>query len=909
VSLLAHSIGHDHLGNLAGGLALLALGVTAAAIAAWLLWIVARGESSSAAIERRRRFWIVIPLAWLSEAGLLWLAATAVRNGRTGLAWSLGGLALIVLLATIALLAFFSAYSYNSMTELLPSGGLIALSEASLGWLTVDFAGEGGLVFAGLLGGLALALLLFALLMIASSGSAASSRLEFVAIGALFVVPVASLGAVAGKLAVDGRAGFALLVGGVAIVGLLVSAGVMLKIGSGDPVKILRGLARRAALVQLPSFEAAPPGGGVSLLGRLAGLSVALGTVAWAAFRGHGSHAFAIVGVLAGVAGLSVAAAVLLLLQGIALTWLRPGSPAQLVNRVAADTWQEADDYLTQEQERERDLASAEAGRGSPTERERYYRERMGRDPYLRERMGRDPHFRERMAHDPQFRERMERDPHFREFYFGERMERDPHFRERMERDPYLRERMERDPYLRDRITQDPDLGEYLAWQARQENAVIHSLNPLRLLARPLDPPAAVQANVAATRDTGLVMDTIWPQMQLVVPPQVQRDLRRQDRKIASLRLTAASALTTAGAWAFLAEAVVKTAPGAGMLTLLLAGPLVIALFAVLLARPTVVEAYLRRGDAVRTYRFDLAKAMHLPLPATEAGFIALARTLTSGLRRFDQRLASYTAEPGVAQPDLSGLGQNIAASVSQQAVREVSNLLARQQSELSRLLGEQHQQLSLLLPTGRLSRADLTRLAEDIAQRASDPVSAELIRHFAGLQGDFNAQMREAIKAGIEETVLGPPLTNFTGYLMIGLDTPDDGAPPQSADGVITAPPGQRVRLVMSVVRDVRASAVASVIESGPDRPFFIVQPVVIEGGRTDRVAEFNAIVDSASLTPLPQRKNMRVGDKVETTFAFRLPAEEGQHEAWFQLYQAGRLIQVVAVRIDAKSSPAVTE
>ena len=42
----------------------------------------------------------------------------------------------------------------------------------------------------------------------------------------------------------------------------------------------------------------------------------------------------------------------------------------------------------------------------------------------------------------------------------------------------------------------------------------------------------------------------------------------------------------------------------------------------------------------------------------------------------------------------------------------------------------------------------DLARLARDIAQRASDPVSAELIRHFAGLQQDFNEQiLRGAVR------------------------------------------------------------------------------------------------------------------------------------------------------------------
>lgn len=938
VDLLTHGMPHVQVGALAGGLALLAVAVPAVGTAVWLTWIVLRGESPNAAIERRRRFWIVIPLAVLSEAGLLWLAASAVRSGNAGLAWSLGGVAVIVLVAAIALVSLFNDDDLELLTELLPVGALIVLAEASFGWLTADFAGEGNLLAAGLLAALTLALLLVALWVLAIGWSSVSYDWEPLVIWALFLVPVAGLVTVAVKLAVDGRSGFALLVGGVAFADLVVTLLVVMEIGPGDVLDVAGELRARAIRLQLSTSQAAPPGGGVSLLARLAGLAVPLGTLAWAVVRVHGTDALTVVSVLAGIAGLSIAAAVLLLVQGVALAWLRPGAPAALIARVAMNTWTAAEAYVAEEEHREASQAGPDEG--WRLDRDPVFRELMENNSYFRDRMEMDHGFWEEVAYRSYLRYQMMRDPEFRprleypEFRY--RMEHDRYFREESEeeylrhlrRDPSLRERFERnfsravqrDPYLRERSARGypggsrGSFGERLGGPLPREPAERGQFEPsadpgpLHLLARPLDPPAAVRANVAVTRDTGLVVDTIWPSMELVLPPTARLDLARQDRKIGSLRLVAASALATTAGWAFLAESVARMAPGGGTLALLLTGPVVVALAAVWLARRMVVGAYVRRGDAVRIYRFDLARAMHLPLPANEAGLLALARTLGGGLRRLDQRLTSYAAESSVVQPDLSGLGDKIAASVSQRTAQEIGELLTRQQAELSRLLGERYEQLRRLLPAGRLEPDDLARLARDIAQRASDPVSAELIRHFAGLQQDFNEQMHGALRTAIEETVLGPPLTNFTGYLMIGLDSLDDEPSLRTADGVITAPPGHRVNLVMSVVRDLRASVVASVIESGPDRPFFIVQPVIIEGGRTSQVADFNAVVDSASLTPLPQRKNMVVRDKAESSFAFQLPTQEGQHEAWFQLYQAGRLIQVVAVRIDTTTAPAVT-
>jgi hypothetical protein len=38
------------------------------------------------------------------------------------------------------------------------------------------------------------------------------------------------------------------------------------------------------------------------------------------------------------------------------------------------------------------------------------------------------------------------------------------------------------------------------------------------------------------------------------------------------------------------------------------------------------------------------------------------------------------------------------------------------------------------------------------------------------------------------------------------------------------------------------------------------------------------------------------------ETVFSFRMPDQVGRHEIWFQLYQGGRLVQAVAVHVQAR-------
>jgi hypothetical protein len=203
-----------------------------------------------------------------------------------------------------------------------------------------------------------------------------------------------------------------------------------------------------------------------------------------------------------------------------------------------------------------------------------------------------------------------------------------------------------------------------------------------------------------------------------------------------------------------------------------------------------------------------------------------------------------------------------------------------------------------------------MTALAREVAGRAAGPVAEglkdHLKNHLTELHRQFDRDVRAAIHSSVKESVAGPTLSNFVGYLAIELDR---GQQEVRADGgTVTAPAGQRVKLFVSVVRDPRARDLPSVVESPPGRDFFVFEPVRVEGGRDSRTVSFDAMADSSTLTPLPQRRNLLVENEQQTAFEFRLPEEEGGHEVWFQLYQAGHLVQVVALKVEVQAPAGAT-
>ncbi|QQM41413.1 hypothetical protein [Streptomyces liliifuscus] len=421
-------------------------------------------------------------------------------------------------------------------------------------------------------------------------------------------------------------------------------------------------------------------------------------------------------------------------------------------------------------------------------------------------------------------------------------------------------------------------------------------------LTHPLQSAAVLEIHHRTAAATGLAIDEVWSRLALIVPDQAGSQAQRRERNVLAWRLVVASALCTAGVWLVIA----LTGVGGfdlegGSPALLVAGPLLVAAVALRQARSAVIDMYAAKAEAVRLYRYDLARSLRLPVPDDDTGMIRLASELSGS--DDDPYLNPYPypehrpSPPGAADP--SRLAADVAALVRgdiradvRQAVRDEYASLVRQNPARA-----------------ELAAPDLAQLARDIAESAAEPVSAHLKSHLTDLQQKFHQDVRATIRSSLEESVSGAPLTNFVGYLAIELDrSAQEGgeqSPVRAEGGTIKAPAGRRVDLVVSVVRDPRAQTLASVVASRPGTDFFVFEPVRVEGGRDAETVSFDAMADSSTLTPLPQRKNLLVTDERQTAFGFRLPAEAGSHEVWVQLYQAAHLVQVVALKIEAEAAP----
>ncbi|WP_155060052.1 hypothetical protein [Streptomyces blattellae] len=395
----------------------------------------------------------------------------------------------------------------------------------------------------------------------------------------------------------------------------------------------------------------------------------------------------------------------------------------------------------------------------------------------------------------------------------------------------------------------------------------------LQRLARPLLSSAATAVHRRTVLDTGLAIDEIWPRIELVTPDQVRRQLERGERGVLGWRITIASAVCTAGAWLFVALT------GLGGFRLsdasiapLVVGPLLVAAVALMQGRKLLVQVSKAKADAVEIYRYDLAKRLHLSVDRdrSDPAMILLAAELSG------RPLHPSERRPPTESPTESPTG-----------------LLRR--SELETLTADVAERVR------RDVRTEVRQaLREEEYRSLAEPISTRLKDHLTDLQRTFHQEIRAAIRSTLEDSMTGPPLTNFAGYLAIEVDRSEqDGELPsvRTEGGTIKASAGRRVELSVVVVRGERSPVVAS----PPGGDFFVSEPVRVEGGRDAPVVSFDALVDSSTLTPLPQRRNLLVEDEQRTSFAFRLPEEDSSHEVWIQLYQAGHLVQVVALKIEA--------
>lgn len=427
---------------------------------------------------------------------------------------------------------------------------------------------------------------------------------------------------------------------------------------------------------------------------------------------------------------------------------------------------------------------------------------------------------------------------------------------------------------------------------AHYRTGVLTTGGPLRAVVRPLDTPGAAEVNLATTRKTGLIIDIIWPRIKLVTPPEVLREIDQPAKRVALLRCTVASAICATLALPLAALLYGRSILSASDFLLLATGPSTVALLTLVLARNQMTHAYQRRAEAVEIYRFDLVNEMHLPSPQTNAEFMSLAPILM-GKKQVEYEGKYESASSGSVN-DVRGVLQDFAEGITSQVMQQIDSVMRteRKRRERERIMV-------------RLEDQQLAVLAEETARHAKEPLNDHLIRYLDTQQQVLDESIRRAIRSGIEESIHGPPLANFIGYLAIEIDRRQiEDLAIRVVDGKITARGRSRLNIVVSLVRDERARGRARAVEeSDPQRPFYILEPITIEGGRDVAVAEFEIRVDSATLTPLPQLRNLYVAGEVQTSFGFQLPNGDSRHEVWLQLYQGGRLVQVTALIIEARS------
>jgi hypothetical protein len=469
----------------------------------------------------------------------------------------------------------------------------------------------------------------------------------------------------------------------------------------------------------------------------------------------------------------------------------------------------------------------------------------------------------------------------------------------------YELERPERIHYEREH----PELMRERA--AKRDKDLSRDSSVLGRVVRPLGVrPAALSAGLSLAESTGLNVDEVWPRLQLVVPSDVRSEVVRKDRMIATLRVAAASAICTAIVWP-ISAGVILTGASAIVLAALVVAPLAVSAVAVIVARSRLADVYLRRVRTTEVYRFDLLKALHLPRAHNDAEFASLSRYIVSSSRYRPIVWAENVSPEPRTEPNY--LPETLASEVARLAEQRIEALLRSHRELLlqdrAELVEQQREQFRDWLSTQALGPEELARLADHIADRAADPVSKGLSRRMAQIQEEFTHGLRATLEEVVGESVLGPALTNFTGYLTLELHRASEEDPlVASANGTIRVGPGHELGLVMSVVRKPAAASVAS-LSQGPDNSFLVLEPFVIEGGRDAPAAEFDAVADCATLTPLPRRRNLNVTERASTPFRFKLPDRDGQHELWFQLYQAGRLIQALAISVEVRPEQAAAK
>lgn len=362
-------------------------------------------------------------------------------------------------------------------------------------------------------------------------------------------------------------------------------------------------------------------------------------------------------------------------------------------------------------------------------------------------------------------------------------------------------------------------------------------------------PRAAAEANEQLVHRAGFVVDDAWSRLKVVLPAGLRLRHLLTESIVIWTRLVVAVAM----GW------VVFFAVFLSWFALL---PLVVIGWAMWAGRRQLVRAYEMRAATADIYRFELAERMRVALPASQSEFAQLGPVFTGGQTEWE------------LVPAQNG---NLTTHVHHGDV----NAEAADTSRLEEQLADTRQGLTIELHR-------VTERLKDAQDRLSELTDRQL------------SAIPDLVARSVGAAVSAPPMVNFTGYLAI-----EDQDDESLVDGnTIMTTPAAQVGVVVSVLADARARDSAPERGTEDDR-FLALQPLHIDGGRTEPEVEFELVVDSATVRPSPRRHQVRVArptGQSQVPVSLLVPDQDGRHEVWLQLFQSGQLVQMVMIIVEAR-------
>ncbi|MGW0179102.1 hypothetical protein [Nocardia sp. NPDC003345] len=342
--------------------------------------------------------------------------------------------------------------------------------------------------------------------------------------------------------------------------------------------------------------------------------------------------------------------------------------------------------------------------------------------------------------------------------------------------------------------------------------------------------------NGAVARNYGVVVDDLWPRLELVVPPLARRRIVRSEWRAGGSRITA---IVGAGAIAPFATA------GSGYAVLAMA---IVVAVSVAACRREVSAAYSQKARAIGLYRADLARKLGLRPPSTNAELTAMGGFLTGE----------------------DTVGEWFAAT-SFPLAEDTAN----------------------------------TRLARSRRGNARD-TSSEL--RPPAVVAELKAHLDTVVERAVANALRGPELVAFTGFFGVELPTARRRTT-EFTEGKIVAPSGTSIEIAVALSTRPTAASRLGRRSNFPNEQTVVFEKVEIPGPSAARTPSFEVLIDSGTVTAIPRRLTVDNTDRRNPTrhaVELRLPGLEDSHDIWFQLFQGGRLVQVVSLAVETRQNPA---